>query len=123
MAKSKISKADFKKALEVGRPPNIQTLFPNSKALIVSGKVVDRAMRAKGKAMAIAANGRNQFVIRGTLLAAQRANAPVIIEIAKSEGGVKAYCAVNYWNMAMLIDAICNELGITIPVAVHADHY
>jgi fructose-bisphosphate aldolase, class II len=123
MAKSKISKADFKKALEVGRPPNIQTLFPNSKALIVSGKVVDRAMRAKGKAMAIAANGRNQFVIRGTLVAAQRANAPVIIEIAKSEGGVKAYCAVNYWNMAMLVDAICNELGITIPVAIHADHY
>jgi fructose-bisphosphate aldolase class II len=25
--------------------------------------------------------------------------------------------------MAMLVDAICNELGITIPVAIHADHY
>ncbi len=123
MAKSKVSKADFKKALEMGRPPNIQKLFPHSKALIVSGKVVDRAMRAKGKAIAMAANGRNQFVIRGALQAAQRANAPVMIEIAKSEGGTKAYCAVNYWNMAMLVDAICNELGITIPVAIHADHY
>ena len=53
-------------------------------------------MIAKGKAIAMAANGRNQFVIRGVLQAAQRANAPVIIEIAKSEGGTKAYCAVNY---------------------------
>ncbi len=123
MAKRKVSKADFKKAVEIGRPPNIKKLFPNSKALIVSGKVVDRAMIAKGNAVAMAANGRNQFVIRGALQAAQRANAPVIIEIAKSEGGAKAYCAVNYWNMATLVDAICNELGITIPVAIHADHY
>ncbi len=123
MAKRKVSKADFKRALEVGRPPNIKKLFPHSRALIVSGKVVDRAMIAKGRAIAMAANGRNQFVIRGALQAAQRANAPVMIEIAKSEGGVKAYCAVNYWNMAMLVDTICNELGITIPVAIHADHY
>ena len=80
-------------------------------------------MIAKGKAIAMAANGRNQFVIRGALQAAQRANAPVIIKIAKSEGGTKAYCAVNFWNIAMLVDNFCNELGITIPVAVHADHY
>lgn len=115
--------ADFEKALQVGRPPNIKELFPNSKALIVSGKVIDRAMIAKGKAIAMAANGRNYFVIRGMLMAAQRANAPVIIEIAKSEGGQKAYCAVNYWNMARIVDSLCNELGITVPVAIHADHY
>ena len=123
MAKRKASSTGFKKALEIGRPPNIKKLFPNSNALIVSGKVVDRAMIAKGKAIAMAANGRNQFVIRGALRAAQRANAPVIIEIAKSEGGAKAYCTVNYWNIAMLVDTLCNQLGITIPVAVHADHY
>jgi fructose-bisphosphate aldolase class II len=123
MTRSKVSSVDFTKALEKGRPPTIKRLFPNSRALIVSGKVVDRAMIAKGKAIAMAANGRNQFVIRGVLQAAQRANAPIIIEIAKSEGGTKAYCAVNFWNIAMLVDAICNELGITIPVAVHADHY
>jgi len=115
--------ADFEKALQIGRPPNIRKLFPNSKALIVSGKVVDRAMTAKGKAIAMAANGRNYFVIKGVLQAAQRANCPVIIEIAKSEGGQKAYCAVNYWNMARIVDALCNELGITVPVAIHADHY
>ncbi|MDD5758433.1 MAG: class II fructose-bisphosphate aldolase [Desulfobulbaceae bacterium] len=114
---------DFQKALQVGRPPNIVKLFPNSKALIVSGKIIDRALIAKGRAMTIAANGRNNFVIRGVLQAAQRANACVIIEIARSEGGAKAYCPTNYWNMALQVDAACNELGITVPVAVHADHY
>ncbi len=114
---------DFEKALKIGRPPNIVKLFPNSKALIVSGKFIDRAMIAKGKAIAMAANGRNYFVICGALKAAQRANAPIIIEIAKSEGGAYAYCAVNYWNIARLVDAMCNELNITIPVALHADHY
>jgi len=120
---SAVYSADFEKAIEIGRPPNIVKLFPNSKALIVSGKVIDRAMIKNGKAMTIAANGRNYFVIRGALAAAQRANAAIIIEIAKSEGGRSAYCAVNYWNIARQVDAICNELGITVPVAVHADHY
>jgi fructose/tagatose bisphosphate aldolase len=114
---------DFDKALEIGRPPNIVKLFPNSRALIVSGKVIDRAMAAKGNAIAIAANGRNKFVIRGALKAAHKANAALIIEIAKSEGGASAYCAVNYWNMTRIVDAFCNELGIQVPVAVHADHY
>jgi fructose-bisphosphate aldolase class II len=114
---------EFEKALEIGRPPNIVRLFPHSSALIVSGKVIDRALMKKGKAMTIAANGRNRFVIRGALKAAQRANAAIIIEIAKSEGGATSYCAVNYWNMAMHVDAVMNELGITVPVAIHADHY
>jgi len=117
------SATEFKRAVEIGRPPNVAKLFPHSQALIVSGKVIDRAMMAKGKAMTIAANGRNYFVIRGALAAAQRANSAIIIEIAKSEGGANAYCAVNYWNIARQVDAVCNELGITIPVAIHADHY
>lgn len=120
---TQITGSDFNRAVEVGRPPNVVKLFPNSRALIVSGKVVDRAMMAKGKAMTIAANGRNYFVIRGALAAAQRANSAIIIEIAKSEGGANAYCAVNYWNIARQVDAVCNELGITVPVAIHADHY
>jgi fructose/tagatose bisphosphate aldolase len=113
----------FSKALEVGRPPNIVKLFPHSQALIVSGKAIDRAMLAKGAAIAIAANGRNHFVIWGALRAAQRANAALIIEIAKSEGGASAYCAVNYWNIAQIVDTACNAMGITVPVAIHADHY
>ncbi|HON95013.1 MAG TPA: class II fructose-bisphosphate aldolase, partial [Deltaproteobacteria bacterium] len=111
---------DFTKALEIGRPPNIARLFPNSRALIVSGKVIDRAMMKKGRAMTIAANARNSIVIRGVLQAAQRANAAVILEIAKSEAG---YCLINMWNLARYADTICNELGITVPVAIHADHF
>ena len=114
---------EFEKALKIGRPPNVAQLFPNSKALIVSGKVIDRAMLKKGKAMTIAANGRSHMVIRGALAAAQRANAAILIEIAKSEGGANAYCPVNYWNMARQVDAVMNELEITVPVAIHADHY
>ena len=112
--------ADFDKLIQTGRPPNITRRFPNSKALIVSGKVVDQALVAKGKAMTIAANGRNSFVIRGALMAAQRADATLLIEIARSEC---SYCPVNFYNIALLVDSICNELGITIPVAIHADHY
>jgi fructose-bisphosphate aldolase, class II len=118
-----VSANEFEEALRIGRPPTITRLFPNSKALIVSGKFIDRAMLAKGKAIAMAANGRSSFIIRGVLRAAQRANAALIVEIAKSEGGASAYCAVNYWNIARQVDAACNELGITVPVAVHADHY
>ena len=113
----------FQQALEIGRPPNVKEIFPNSRALIVSGKVIDRALLAKGKAMTIAANGRSQFVIKGALKAAQRANAAIIIEIAKSEGGTKAYCDTSMWNIARRVDTFMNELGITVPVAVHADHY
>jgi fructose-bisphosphate aldolase class II len=115
-----VTSADYQKALEIGRPPNICQLFPNSKALIVSGKVIDRAMLKKGGAMTIAANGRSLPVIQGSLLAAQRANAAVIIEIAKSESN---YCLTNMWNLARRVDALMNQLGITVPVAVHADHY
>src|SRR5271157_2203844 len=117
------SASDFDKAIDIGRPPNIKRLFPNSKALIVSGKVIDRAMIAKGHAIAIAASVRSSFVARGALKAAQKANAAILIEIAKSEGGADAYCDVSLWNMARLVDAICNELGVTVPVAIHADHY
>lgn len=120
---SKNNEADFNKALTVGRPPNIQKLFPNSRALLVSGKYIDLAMLAKGKAICMAANGRNSFVIRGALKAAQRASSVLIIEIAKSEGGADAYCDTNFWNIARRVDAFCNELNITIPVALHADHY
>jgi fructose-bisphosphate aldolase class II len=117
------SSGDFSKAVSIGRPPNIQKLFPNSKALLVSGKFIDLAMIKKTKSICMAANGRNIFVIRGALRAAQRANSALIIEIARSEGGANAYCATNYWNMARTVDAVCNEMGITIPVALHADHY
>jgi fructose-bisphosphate aldolase class II len=106
--------------IRIGRPPNITQRFPHSRALIVSGKVIDQALVAKGKAMTIAANGRNSFIIRGALMAAQRADAALIVEIARSESN---YCPTNFYNVAPHVDCICNELGITVPVAIHADHY
>jgi fructose/tagatose bisphosphate aldolase len=112
--------ADFEKLIQIGRPPNVVKRFPNSRALIVSGKVVDQAMIAKGRTMTIAANARNTFIVRGALTAAQRADAAIIIEIARSES---SYCPVNFFNIALHVDAICNELEITVPVAIHADHY
>jgi len=49
MPKNAVLSADFAKALEIGRSPNIKRLFPDSRALIVSGKMADRAVTAKGK--------------------------------------------------------------------------
>lgn len=113
----------FQTVLDYGRPPNVKKAFPNSKALIVSGKYIDQAMLAKGGCLTIAANGRSSFVIRGALAAAQRANAAIIIEIARSEGGTNAYCPTSLWNIARQTDAYMNEMGITVPVAIHADHF
>ncbi len=118
-----ISETAYEHVLTFGRPPNIERIFPNSRGLIVSGKVIDQALRTRGKAMTMAANGRNFFVIQGVLRAAQRANAAVILEIAKSEGGVTAYCDTSFWNLARKVNCLCNTLGITVPVAIHADHY
>lgn len=114
---------DYVRALEIGRPPNICKLLPNSRALLVSGKAIDRGLQAKPHAMTIAANGRNCFILRGVLRAAQKANAAVIIEIAKSEGGVDGYCHLGYWNLARYVDSLANEMAITVPIAIHADHY
>jgi len=112
--------AQYGKLIQVGRPPNIVRRFPHSQALIVSGKIINQAMVTKGQAMTIAANGRNTFVIQGALQAAQRADAVLLIEIARSESN---YCPVNFYNIALHVDVLCNELGITVPVAIHADHY
>jgi len=112
--------SDFEKLIQTGRPPNIVKRFPNSQALLVSGKVIDQAMIKKGQAMAIAANGRNPFVIEGALKAAQRADAVLLIEIARSES---TYCPVSFYNIALYVDSLCNQYGITVPVAIHADHY
>lgn len=118
--KDMIQASEYEKLLEVGRPENIKNLFPNSQALIVSGKIVNQALAAKGNGMTIAANGRNDLVIEGTLRAAHKANSAVIIEIAKSEAG---YCPTTFANIASIVDTICNKNNIQIPVAVHADHY
>ncbi|MDD2716119.1 MAG: class II fructose-bisphosphate aldolase [Candidatus Wallbacteria bacterium] len=118
-----MDKKRYEQALQY-RPVNIQKLFPKSKALIVSGKAVHAAMlkmREKGQhATAIAANGRNEWVIEGVLRAAARTNSAVIIEIAKSESG---YCEVNSLNLAQKVNNLMEKLGLQVVVAIHADHY
>lgn len=111
-------------ALKVGRPDTIKALFPESKALIIGGSMMNEIIGQKGQISFIAANGRNEAVIRGALLAAQEANSGVIIEIAKSEGGIESsYCPYNYLELATKVDELANEMGITIPIVIHADHY
>ena len=113
----------FNKALEIGRPPNIVKLFPNSKALIVSGKVIDRAMIAKGKAMTIAANGRNHFVIRGTSSGRPKGQCGDHHRDRQVRGRSEFLLRRDVVEHCKRTDALCNELGITVPVAIHADHY
>ena len=55
MAETSAISEDYENVLKIGRPPNVEKLFPNSKALIVSGKYIDRAMLEKGNAIALAA--------------------------------------------------------------------
>lgn len=104
------------------RPPNVQKCFPNSSAMLVSGRWIDWGMKKVG-AMAMAANFRNLFVARGVLKAANDIDAAFIAEIARSEGGTEAYCPVNFWNIGRVVDTFCNEMGIEVPIAVHADHF
>jgi fructose-bisphosphate aldolase, class II len=120
---TRIDEKKYTEALK-HRPETIKKLFPNSKALIVSGKVIHAAMLKKTKVgtpcMTIAANGRNEWVIEGALKAAARANAAILVEIAKSEAG---YCPVTFWNIAKLVNDICEKHNLKVVVAVHADHY
>ena len=123
MSAQEIMSKTFWKAAPIGRPPNVLKSDPKSRILFIGGECIDWVVLYERCATCKTANGRSHIVIRGALLAAQQANACLIIEIARSEGGANAYCAVNYWNIARQVNAACNELGITIPVAIHADHY
>lgn len=118
-----INEKKYQKALQY-RPETVKKLFPDSQALIVSGKVVHAAMlkmREKGhRACTIAANGRNYWVLEGALKAAARTNAAIIVEIAKSE---TSYCPVKFENIARTVAEICKKHNLKVVVAVHADHY
>jgi fructose/tagatose bisphosphate aldolase len=118
--RSRASRDERARALALGRPPNVERLFPGTAAPIVSGKVIDRALRARGGAMTIAANGRSRAVIRGVLRAAQRADAAIIVELSESES---RFCAVTCASLAGQVVRACAELGVTVPVAVHADQF
>ena len=55
---------------------------------------------------------------KAILLTAQELNSPVILGV--SEGTGKYMCG--FKTVAAMVDAMVNELGITVPVALHLDH-
>ena len=55
---------------------------------------------------------------KAILLPAQKLNSPVILGV--SEGAGKYMCG--FKTVAAMVDAMVNELGITVPVALHLDH-
>ena len=69
--------SQFEQALAIGRPPNITRLFPQSKALIVSGKVIDRAMTVAKQCDLLLAN-----ILAGPLIQL----APLFARVVKTGG-------------------------------------
>lgn len=55
---------------------------------------------------------------KAILLTAQELNSPVILGV--SEGAGKYMCG--FKTVTVMVDAMVNELGITVPVALHLDH-
>ena len=55
---------------------------------------------------------------KAILLTAQELNSPVILGV--SDGAGKYMCG--FKTLAAMVDAMVNELGITVPVALHLDH-
>ena len=55
---------------------------------------------------------------KAILLTAQELNSPVILGV--SEGAGKYMCG--FKTVATMVDAMVDELGITVPVALHLDH-
>ena len=55
---------------------------------------------------------------KAILLTAQEQNSPVILGV--SEGAGKYMCG--YTTVVAMVKAMINELGITVPVAIHLDH-
>lgn len=55
---------------------------------------------------------------KAILLTAQELNSPIILGV--SEGAGKYMCG--FKTVTAMVDAMVNELGITVPVALHLDH-
>lgn len=101
------------------RPLNAQALFGSDAVGLVSGRDIATAAKETGS-IALAGNARNALVIKGLLKAAKELNAPVLIELAKSEN---AYCGATYDNIPAFAAQYSAELGHGVVFALHVDHY
>lgn len=85
--------------------------------MLVSAK--DMLNKAKAGKYAVGQfNINNLEWTKAILLTAQEQNSPVILGV--SEGAGKYMCG--YTTVVQMVKAMINELGITVPVAVHLDH-
>lgn len=101
------------------RPLNVQNLFGGEPLGLVSGRDVASAAK-ETQSIALAANARNALVIKGILKAAKDLNAPVLIELAKSES---TYCGATYDNIPEYAAKYSAELGHGVLFGLHVDHY
>jgi fructose/tagatose bisphosphate aldolase len=107
------------KRLLAGRPLNVQARFGDSPLGLVSGRDIAEAAKKTGS-IVLAGNARNALVIKGLLKAAKQLDAPVLIELAKSEA---TYCGATYENIPEYAAKYSEELGHGVVFGLHADHY
>jgi fructose/tagatose bisphosphate aldolase len=107
------------KAMLDRRPLNVQALYGGEPLCLVSGRDIASAVKEAG-AIVLAGNARNALVIKGLLKAAKEIDAPVLIELAKSECG---YCGATYDNIPDYAMKYSAELGHGMVFALHVDHY
>ncbi|MDR3254006.1 MAG: class II fructose-bisphosphate aldolase [Synergistaceae bacterium] len=107
------------KALLERRPLNVQALYGGEPLGLVSGRDIATAVKETG-AIVLAGNARNALIIKGLLKAAKDLNAPLLIELAKSEC---TYCGATYDNIPDYALKYSAELGHGVIFALHVDHY
>lgn len=101
------------------RPLNVQALYGNEPLGLVSGRDIATAAKETGS-IVLAGNARNALVIKGLFKAAKELNAPLLIELAKSEN---TYCGATYDNIPDFAMKYSAELGHGVVFALHVDHY
>ncbi len=107
------------KDLLAKRPLNVQALYGSEPIGLVSGRDIATAAK-ETQSIVLAGNARNALVIRGLLKAAKELNAPLLIELAKSEN---TYCGATYDNIPEFAAKYSAELGHGVVFALHVDHY
>lgn len=101
------------------RPLNVQARFGDEGVGLVSGRDIAAAAK-ETSTIVLAGNARNALVIKGLLKAAKELDAPVLIELAKSES---TYCGATYDNIPDYALKYSKELGHGAIFALHVDHF
>jgi fructose/tagatose bisphosphate aldolase len=101
------------------RPLNVMGKFRDSSVGLVSGRDIAAVMK-KNNSIVMATNIRNPLSIWGVLRAAKKADAAVMLELAKSED---SYTAVHYHNMPALAERYSAEIGHGVIFGLHMDHF